>query len=146
VDTDFPTTIPSDFWGKYCNSRDALLGSNAIMMNNFLKGRAAISNEVYTDRDAAIENIRLMWEEISAYQAIKYLEDAVGYFGNDDAKYLHALSEAYAFAWNLRYTPESTRRVTVAQHTDLMNLFGSDFWALTVADLNTIKNDILAKY
>jgi len=39
VATDFPSSIPSSFWGKYCDSRDADLNSNSVMMNNFLKVR-----------------------------------------------------------------------------------------------------------
>ena len=70
VDPDFPSTVPNRFWGKYCNNQDPTLNSNADMMNNFLKGRAAISNDVLADRDEAILSIRTEWEEISAYQAI----------------------------------------------------------------------------
>jgi len=146
VETDFPTSAGTRFWGKYCNSQNATLNCNADMMNNFLKGRAAIKANVLTDRDAAITAIRTEWEEISAYQSIKYLSDAVGYFGNDDAKFLHALSEAYAFAWNLRYAPDTTRRMNVSEHGDLMDLFGTNFWSLSVADLNAIKAAIQAKY
>jgi hypothetical protein len=146
VGIDFPTTIPADFWGKYCNSQNATLNSNADMMSNFRKGRAAISNKYLTDRDKAITAISKEWEEISAFQAKKYLQDAIGFFGNDDAKYLHALSEAYAFSWNLRYAPEATRRFTPTSHTALMNLYKSNFWEMTVADLNAIIAELDAKY
>lgn len=146
VDPNFPTVPATRFWGKYCNSQNATLNSNADMMNNFLKGRAAIGGNVIADRDAAITAIRSEWEDISAYQAIKYLNDAIGYFGNDDAKFLHALSEAYGFAWNLRYAAEDTRNMSVSEHTALMNLFGTNFWSLSVANLNTIKSTIQAKY
>ena len=146
VGIDFPTTIPADFWGKYCNNQNATLNSNADMMLNFRKGRAAISNKYLTDRDKAIKAISKEWEEISAFQAKKYLQDAVGYFGNDNAKYLHALSEAYAFSWNLRYAPEVTRRLTPTSHTSLMNLYKSNFWEMTVADLNAIISELDAKY
>lgn len=146
VDIDFPTTIPTDFWGKYCNSRDAELNSNADIMDNFLKGRAGISNDDLTGRDEAILAIQNEWERISAYQAADYLSQCVGYFGNDNAKFLHALSEAYAFAWNLRYAPESTRAFSASEHADLMSLFKENFWEMTIADLNAIKDEILAKY
>ncbi len=146
VDTDFPANIPSDFWGKYCDKQDATLSCNSDMMNNFLMGRAALSANVLTDRDAAIAAIRTEWEEISAYQAMSYIDDAVGYFGSDNAKYLHALSEAYAFAWNLRYAPVETRRMSTAEHTSLMALFNTNFWAMSVADLNAIKSAIQAKF
>lgn len=146
VDINFPTVPATRFWGKYCNSQNAALNSNTDMMSNFLKGRAAIGGNVISDRDAAIAAIRKEWEEISAYQAIQYLSDAIGYFGNDEAKFLHALSEAYAFAWNLRYAPDMTRKMSVFEHTTLMNLFGTNFWSITVTDLNTIKSTIQSKY
>jgi len=146
VGIDFPTTIPNDFWGKYCNNQNATINSNADMMSNFRKGRAAISNKYLTDRDKAIKAISKEWEEISAFQAKKYLQDAIGFFGNDDAKYLHALSEAYAFSWNLRYAPETTRRFTPTSHTSLMNLYKSNFWEMTVADLNAIISELDANY
>lgn len=146
VETDFPTSAGTRFWGKYCNNQNASLNCNADMMNNFLKGRAAIGGNIIADRDAAITAIRTEWEEISAYQSMKYLSDAVGYFGSDNANFLHALSEAYAFAWNLRYAPDTTRRMTVVEHGDLMDLFGTNLWSLSVADLNAIKAAIQAKY
>lgn len=146
VDTDFPSTVPSDFWGKYCNKQDPTLNCNADMMDNFLKGRAAISNDVLADRDAAIEAIRTEWEEISAEQAIDYLEGAIANFGSDDAKFLHELSEAYAFAWNLRYAPVETRRMSQTEHAALMDQFKPNFWDMTVNDLNAIISTIQAKY
>lgn len=146
VGTDFPTTPATQFWGKYCTAQNATLGCNSTMMNNFLTGRAAISADFLDDRDAAIQTIRTTWENISAYQAMTYLNDAVGYFGTDNAKFLHALSEAYAFAWNLRYAPIETRRMDNAEHTALMAMFNDNFWSMSVADLNAIKAAIDAKY
>lgn len=146
VDADFPTTIPDRFWGKYCNSQDVNLNSNEDMMSQFLKGRAAITGNELMDRDAAITAIRNEWEEISAYQAMTYLDASIGFFGTDQAKFFHALSEAYGFAWNLRYAPIETRRLTTTEHDALMALFPTNFWNATVTDLNNIKNAIDAKY
>lgn len=146
VDINFPTNIPNSFWGKYCNNQDATLNSNSDMMTQFLTGRAAISANELSDRDAAITAIRTEWENISAYTAMSYMDDCLGYFGSDDAAFLHALAEAYAFAWNLRYAPIETRRMTTVEHTALMALFPTNFWNTTVLDLNTIKNAIDAKY
>jgi len=146
VDPDFPSTVPNRFWGKYCNSQDAILNCNADMMNNFLKGRAAISNDVLSDRDEAILAIRKEWEEISAYQAIAYLQGAIDNFGTDEAMFLHELSEAYAFALNLRYSPLETRRMSATEHEALMNQFNENFWNMSVADLNGIISTIQAKY
>jgi hypothetical protein len=146
VATDFPTTAATSFWGKYCNSQNTNLGSNAVMMNNFLKGRAAIVNAAYTDRDEAIHDIRVMWENIAAHQAMTYLNNAIGFFGNDQAKFLHNLSEAYGFVRTLRYAPEATRRMTTTEVDDLTADFGTNFWALSVQDLQDIKAAIDAKY
>lgn len=146
VDTDFPANIPDRFWGKYSNQQDPIINCNADMMNNFLKGRAAITGNVMADRDAAIAAIRTEWEDISAYQTVEYINDCLGYFGSDQAAFLHALAEAYAFAWNLRYAPTETRRMTTTEHNDLMALFPTNFWNTTITDLNNIKNAIEAKY
>ncbi|RYM35938.1 DUF4856 domain-containing protein [Brumimicrobium glaciale] len=142
VATDFPSSIPSNFWGKYCDKRDADLNSNSIMMNNFLKGRAAISNDDMATRNAAIKQIRLMWETISAKQAVYYLNSAKAQLGSDNAKAFHALSEAYAFAWNLRYAPLETRRMSQMDHTILMNMFPANMWDISVADINAIVTTI----
>ena len=146
VDTDFPSTVPSDFWGKYCNSQDPILNCNADMMDNFLKGRAAISNDELTDRDDAILALRTEWEEISASQAIDYIDGAIANFGSDDAEFLHELAEAYAFAWNLRYAPTETRRLTQTEHAALMAQFKTSFWDMSISDLNGIKTTIESKY
>ncbi|MFT6245529.1 MAG: hypothetical protein ACJA0U_002231 [Salibacteraceae bacterium] len=146
VDLDFPTTVPNRFWGKYCNNQDATINSNSDMMSQFLKGRAAISGDVLADRDEAIVAIRTEWEDVSANQAMTYLQDAIGYFGTDDAKFLHVLSEAYAFAWDLRYAPVETRRMDATEHTALMAMFNANFWTMTVADINAIKSAIDTKY
>ncbi len=146
VPTTFPTDIPSDFWGKYSNNQHALLNSNTDMMNNFLKGRAAIVSKNYTDRDAAILALRREWEDISANQAIAYIDASKASFGADNAAFLHSLSEAYAFAWNLRYAPVETRRMSQSEHVALMAMFGTNLWNLTLADLNAIKSSLNSKY
>jgi hypothetical protein len=146
VGIDFPTTVPNRFWGKYCNKQNPTLNCNSDMMNCFLRGRAALSASVLQDRDASIADIRREWEEISAYQAMTYLDDALGYFGTDQAKFLHVMAEAWAFAWNLRYAPVETRRMTTTEHDALMAMFPTNFWSVTVADINSIKSTIDAKY
>lgn len=146
VDTDFPVLIPTRFWGKYCNAQNATLNSNNDMMSNFRLGRAAISGKVLADRDQAIAAIRNEWEDICAYQAMTYLDGAISNFGVDNAKFLHELSEAYGFAWSLRYAPESTRRMNPTEHAALMAQFPANFWSISLADLNNIKNTINAKY
>lgn len=145
VANDFPTTMATDFWGKYCNSQDASLGSNKVMMDNFLKGRAAISNKVLEDRDAAILLIKSMWEKIAANQAMAYLQQATDNF-TDEAKRLHNLSEAYAFTMCLRYAPTDTRKMSTSEVTNALTKFGDNFWNLSIATIQEIKADLDAKF
>ena len=148
VPVDFPTnTNGIRFWGKYCNSRDAQLGCNAKMMNAFLQGRTAIVNNDLDNRDAQIDIIISTWERISAAQAVAYLEGAQSYFGTDNAKYLHELSEAYAFILNLKYIPVESRVIQFSTIDDLLsNIIGDDFWAVTNADLTNAINTLNSTY
>jgi hypothetical protein len=146
VDQSFPAIIPADFWGKYSNSQNTSLGSNKILMDNFLKGRAAIVNDAYSDRDAAIVEIKKTWENVSAYSAMQYLTDAANSFGTDQAKFLHVVSEAYAFTLCLRYAPLDTRRFSNAELDAILAKFGTNFWNLSLAKINEIKADLDAKY
>jgi hypothetical protein len=142
VSTDFPSTPATDFWGKYCMAQNTALNSNTDMVSNFRMGRAAITGKKYDDRDIAIAAIRSEWEQISAFQALTYIDQAIAAFGSDNAKFLHTLNEAYAFCWNLRYAPTETRKISQSQHAQLMGLFKSNFWSMGVADLNGIKQQL----
>lgn len=148
VPVDFPTnTTGIRFWGKYCNTRDTQLGCNAVMMNGFKRGRAAISQDELTIRDEEILNIRKMWEKISAAQAVAYMESAKTYFGVDNAKFLHELSEAYAFILCLKYVPLETRVISYTQIDDLLtNTIGNNFWAVTQTDLTNAINSLNSIY
>ncbi len=106
VPQDFPlNTDGVVFWGKYSNSRDAILNCNQTMMDNFIKGRAGISNDDLTARDEAIAEIRQTWEAITGATAISYLNTALANF-DDMAIRAHALSEAIAFTYAISFNPE----------------------------------------
>lgn len=106
VPRDFPmNTDGVAFWGKYSNSRDAILNCNQTMMENFIKGRAGISNDDLTARDEAIAEIRQTWEMITGATAISYLNTALESF-DDMAIRAHALSEAIAFTYAIQFSPE----------------------------------------
>jgi hypothetical protein len=148
VPVDFPTNITGiRFWGKYCNTRDAQLGCNAIMMDGFKRGRAAITQDALDLRDDEILNITKMWEKISAAQAVAYLESAKTNFGIDNAKFLHELSEAYAFILCLKYLPVDIRVISYSQIEDLLdNTIGNDFWQVTQTDLTNAINTLNGIY
>ena len=146
VPVDFPTSSSILFWGKYCNSQNTALNSNQVMMGNFLKGRAAISNNVMVDRDAAILKIKEMWEKIAAYQAMHYLNQAATFYGNDQAKYLHVLSEAYGFIYTLRFAPIDTRVMSATEVDNLLAQFNGNLWSLDISDINAIKATLDSNY
>jgi len=153
VPTDFPNNKDGiRFWGKYCNSRDELLGTNETMMDNFLLGRAAVSNDDAETRDEAISILTDTWELISASTAIHYLNTArsEANFG-DDAIRCHALSEAVAFLYNTLFVPES--KMTQTKLDELFELIGGssewnelNFYTPSRAELGQAVDEISTIY
>lgn len=113
VPVDFPlNTTGTKFWGKYCNDRESKLGLNAPLMNGFLAGRAAISNDNLTERDAQILIVRRKWEMIAAGTAVSYLNKAIATFSSDAAEKHHAMSEGFAFVYALKWGGDATITAT----------------------------------
>ncbi len=105
VPIDFPANADGLlFWGSYSNQRDALLGSNARLMEALIKGRAAITNKDITTRDEAIDEARHEWERIAVGSAIHYLNEGISHF-EDMALRGHLLSEAVGFLYALQFNP-----------------------------------------
>lgn len=134
------------FWAKYCNSRDTQLGCNSVIMNAFLTGRTAIINKDYSTRDAQIIVISEMWEKISAAQAVAYLQGAKDNFGTDNAKFLHELSEAYAFIYSLKFAPSGSKITPSQVDSILTTHIGEDFWAVSTINLTNAINEINSIY
>lgn len=143
VPVDFPTTTSNRFWGKYCNDRNSLLNTNQALMNAFLKGRAAISNDDLTTRDAQIEIIREEWERVVAGTAVAYMNDAKTNFA-DDVLRNHQLSEGYAFILALKYNP--AKKVTNQQVDDWLELLGHNFYEVTTTNITAVRDQIAAAY
>lgn len=105
---DFPTNTDGlFFWAKYSNTCNEFTDNNKSLMDAFLLGRAAISNDDLDTRDEAITTVRNVWENISAAAAIHYLNDAAEGF-DDVAVRLHTLSEALAFIYSLKFNEGKT--------------------------------------
>jgi hypothetical protein len=100
------------FWGDYVNRRNAKLGSNAKLMDAFLKGRAAISNKDMKAKNEASPAIQEEWEKVSAATAISYLNRAKTSI-TDDAVRNHVLTEAIGFVYALRFNP--AKKISNAQ-------------------------------
>lgn len=138
VPTDFPSnTTGIKFIGKYCNDRNALLGTNTAIMNAYLKGRAALNNGDETTVSAQINIIRENIEKVLAGTAIHYINEALANVANDAVRN-HTLSEAIAFARALKFSP--TKKITDAQQSQIETYFGSNFYTVSTTDLQAAKN------
>jgi len=134
----FPTTTTGvRFWGKYCNDRNTILASNATIMNAFIKGRAAISNKDYTKRDEQVVVIRDNWEKVIAATIISYVNSTKLKI-TDDAIRNHNLSEIKGFIINLKCNP--TKKITSSDITQLETLLGTNFYSITISNLDQIKD------
>lgn len=137
---DFPTNGTDRFWGKYSNSRDAVLGCNEAIFDAFVEGRAAISNDDLDKRSEIIATIRTEWERVVAATAVAYLKDAKSNFA-DDALRNHELSEAIAFVLSLKYNTQKS--ISNTQIDNVLNILGDNLYQITVADIDSAKDELV---
>lgn len=144
VPVDFPTnTSGIKFLGKYCNDRNALLGLNSIIMNAYLKGRSALSNNDEETVSAQISIIRDNLEKVLSGTSIHYINEALSNATNDAVRN-HTLSEALAFARALRFSP--AKKITDSQLNQLETYFGTNFYTVSTTNLQAAKNLISTIY
>lgn len=144
VPVDFPTnTADVRFAGKYTNGRDGVLGSNTALMNAFLKGRAAISNDDADAKAEAVVTIQTELEKVYVGTAIHYLNGAIDNIA-DDAIRNHEISEAVAFIGALKYS--AAKNITDAEITTIIESIGSNFYEVSVNDLNSAKDQLSTIY
>lgn len=135
VPVDFPTNLTGlKNWGSYCNSLNTAIGSNATIMNAWLKGRAAISNKDNDGRDAARNTVVLTWEKIAAAKCITYMKGAKTNFAQDADRH-HNLSEAVGFIKAFSYNQSKT--ITDSQIATLLSYFGTNLYNVTTTNLDS---------
>lgn len=138
VPVDFPAnTTGTKFIGKYCNDRNALLGTNAAIMNAYLKGRAALNNGDEATVTEQIAIVRDNIEKVLAGTAIHYINEALANASNDAVRN-HTLSEGIAFARALKFSP--TKKITDAQQAQIDTYFSNNFYTVSTTDLQAAKN------
>lgn len=140
---DYPTSGTDRFWGKYANSRESLLSTATKIGDAFRLGRAAISNDDYTVRDAQVAIIRNEMEKVCAGTAIHYLNDAKANIGDVTARN-HFVSEAVAFLEGLKYgyNAISGTGMSSAQIDATLAFIGDDFNSVTLANLQSVIDEI----
>lgn len=140
------------YHAKYAKTgSDAGLETVGNVMYQFIKGRFAISNSDYTDRDEAAVQLRKEYELILVTTAIHYINGSISNFG-DDAIRNHELSEAYAFIISLHYN--SDKLISDADLTEVKDYFREDFGGqkipsflnVSVATLNLAKDKLSMIY
>jgi hypothetical protein len=152
VPLDFPNNLTGlKFWGKYLNDRNSTLGLNSTLMNDFIAGRAAISNKNLSERDVKILSIRRNWELVIAATAVAYLNDAISSFSTDAAEKHHALSEGYAFIYSLKWGGNPT--ISSANVNNLLtslggssNLLQINFYNTTLSEVQNVKDALVATF
>ncbi len=139
----FPTDGTDHFWGKYALGRNDLLELADNLSLAFRTGRAAIAAKDYITRDSQIERIQQDFSLVSAATAIHYLNGTLDNL-SDHALRNHQLSEAWAFIDALRFG--QLDGLTVSVIDEWLNTIGTDFYAVTSADLNLVKDELAAQF
>ncbi len=152
VPRDFPANLTGiQFWGKYLNDRNSLMGLNSSLMNDFIAGRAAISHNDLGERDVKITSIRRNWELIVAATALSYLNKAIAAYNTDAAEKHHSLSEGYAFIYSLKFGGNAT--ITSSSVDAILislggtsNLLQIDFYNTSLAQIQNAKDALLSQF
>ncbi len=135
---DFPTNLTGlRYWAKYSEEMNAVLNTNTVIMNAFLKGRAAISNKDMETKNEQLVIITENWERIAAGTAIHYLNEAKEAIGNDAVRN-HTLSECLGFLRALQYSP--TKKITTTELDQVLAHVGDNFYEVTLTELDNARN------
>jgi hypothetical protein len=144
VPTDFPASKEgARYWGSYSDKVDGVIGSNEAMMNAFIKGRAAISNNDMATKDLQVAVVKSEWEKLVAASAIHELNAAKVNFG-DDAIRNHLLSEAIGFVMALKYNPD--RKITQEGIDEILTYIGDNLYESSLEDIDDAVNAISSVY
>jgi hypothetical protein len=134
VPTDWDKKSNGEYWGKYCNKRNELLGTNDIF-DDFVSGRKAISNDVHKDQITPVENIKSKIEKVAASTAISYFNAWKTKVSDGDK--LHALSEGICF---LRACQYGGPLVDADDVTAVEEALGENFWNVDDAKIDAAVN------
>lgn len=136
------------YWADYSNGADGSLGMNDILMDAYIQGRTAIVNK---DQDALNEQVDILYENLellAAATTIHYINSTLTNLSNgEQGEAFHTLSEAWAFANALKYSPR--HKITLEQLTQIKETdFGDNgnFWNVDSEGLNNAKSTLVEIY
>lgn len=144
VPVDFPTNkTGAKLWGSYSTQVDSGYHANKILMDAFLKGRAAISakdSKTYKEQATIIMQAMERITGAAALQEVKEVKESI----SDNIARNSRLSECYGFVYSLKYNPKRT--ITDSQIDALLALFPKNFYDLTLDQLNAIRDAVAKQY
>lgn len=144
VPIDFPAnTTGIKYIGKYANDRNAVLGTNAVIMDAYLKGRAAINNADNATVNSQVAIIRDNLENVIAATVVSYINQSLTNAG-DNALRNNSLSEALAFTRALKYNP--AKKISDTQIQQLESYYGTNFYTVSLTDLQAAKTLLSSVY
>ena len=130
------------FWAKYCDKRDSELNTNKSIMDAFIKGRAAITNNDLSTRNAQIVIIRNELEKVTMATAAYYLNKAKSNIA-DDCLRNHELSEAITFIEAIKYGYGPS--FTSNEVDQMINQIGDNFYEVKSTDLEAVVAKLTTK-
>lgn len=142
-----------NFLNKYLkrvNDDSDFTGIAATIYNAFKKGRAAIVEEQYTERDKQADIIKEKISEIIGIRAVYYLQQGKNALPASGTAF-HDLSEGLGFVYSLRFTRQAgtnSSYFTKEEVDGFMNdlLAENGFWDVTPETLDNISEAIASKF
>jgi hypothetical protein len=144
VPVDFPTNkTGAKFWGSYTTQVDSGYKANKILMDAFLKGRAAISAKDNNTVTAQAAIILQVFDRLNAAGALQEVQETKAAI-SDNIIRNSRMSEMYGFIYGIKYNPKHSLSDT--QYNALLALFPANFYDLTLAQLNALRDAIATPY
>lgn len=144
VPIDFPTNkTGAKFWGSYTTQVDSGYKANKILMDAFLKGRAAISNKDNATVTAQAAIILQVFDKLNAAGALQEVQETKEAI-SDNITRNSRMSEMYGFIYSIKYNPK--RSLSDTQYNTLLGMFPANFYDLTLTQLNAMRDAFAAPY
>jgi hypothetical protein len=144
VPIDFPTNkTGAKLWGSYTTQVDSGYKANKILMDAFLKGRAAVTakdKKTFVAQAKIIINVLERMHGAAALQEVKEAKDAI----SDNILRNSRISEMLGFIYGIKYNPNKV--TTDAQYNAMLAAFPANYYDLTLTQLNNLRDVIATQY
>ncbi len=130
------------------NDAPGVVGIRDDVFSAFLKGREAIVNKDYQERDRQIAILRETLSTAMAYRGVYYMQGAKEILADAGGAAFHNLSEAYGFIYALQFSrkPDAAEPyLTASEVGDLLAKL-IPLWDLTPADIDEISEAVAARF